>query len=82
MLRELQLATQLKKPVVPIVLAGTSQTALQPDQQVFLLDPRNPVGTDDNVMRHLATLNLGKENTAALGALALILIGLLILAKK
>lgn len=82
MQRELQIADQLKKPVVAIVIAGIAQTALKPNRRVFLLDPRNPVGTEDSVMRHLETLKLSKNNTAALGALALIFLGLLILAKK
>jgi hypothetical protein len=82
MQRELQISAQMKKPIVPIVLAGATLTGLQPSQQVFELDPGNPAGTEDSIMRHLETLKLSKGNTASLGALALILVGLLILAKK
>ena|SRR5258708_3326299 len=77
--REIQLAQQLKKPIVPIVLAGMTLTGLQP---VFRLDPWNPAPTEESVIRHLDTLKLSKDNTAALSALALILLGLLILGKK
>jgi hypothetical protein len=79
---ELQMAVQLNKPIIPIVLAGIALTALQPNQPVFQLDPWNPAGTEESIMRYLETLKLSKDNTAALGALALILVGLLILAKK
>jgi hypothetical protein len=77
--REIELARQLKKPIVPIVLPGITLTGLQP---VFQLDPWNPAGTEESVMRHLETLKLSKDNTAAISALALILLGLLILGKK
>jgi hypothetical protein len=82
MRRELNFAARAKKPLVPIVLAGATPTGLQPTQQIFQLDPTNPAGMEDSMMRYLETLKLGKDNTAALRALALILLGLLILAEK
>jgi hypothetical protein len=82
MQRELEIAVQLHKPIVPIALPGIALTGFQPNQKVFQLDHRNPAGTEDSIMRYLETLKLSKDNKAALGALALILLGLLILAKK
>jgi hypothetical protein len=82
MQREIQIAGQLNKPIIPIVLAGIAVTGFLPNQQVFQLDPWNPAAAEEGILRYLETLKLSKDNTAALGAMALILLGLLILAKK
>jgi len=82
MQKELGLAQQLGKAIVPIVLGDTKVTGLKPGQPVFHVDPQNPGQSELAIVEYLGKAHLSKSNVESAVALVLLAVGLLILGKK
>ncbi len=82
MQKELGLAQQLGKPIVPIVLGDAEVTGLKPGQPVFHVDPRNPAESGQAIVEYRGGAHLSKSNVESAVALVLLAMGLLILATK
>lgn len=80
--KELKIAQQLGKTILPIVLGRHEVKGLQPSQPVFYVDPLNPTAAEHEIVQYLSEARLGKTNNEAALGLVLLAVGLLILAKK
>jgi len=82
MQKELQVAQQLGKPIVPIVLSKAEISGLHPGQPVFHVNPQAPWESEHQIVEYLGQAHLGKANVESVVGLILLAVGLLILAKK
>jgi hypothetical protein len=82
MQKELGLAQQLGKAIVPIALGDAKVTGLKAGQPVFHVDPQNPGESEHAIVEYLGKAHLSKSNVESAFALVLVAVGLLILGKK
>src|SRR5437763_14769932 len=80
MRQELAVAQRLGKIIVPIVVRGRATVnGIEPGQEVFYLDPFNPLETETRIINYVSSAVPGKSNQKTMTALVLLLLGMLIL---
>jgi hypothetical protein len=80
--QELQYASGLGKPVIPITVGDTAQQHSIQGYSWFHLDPTDPTSTEQRIMAYLDSLKVGKDSREAVGALILLTLGLMVLGSK